>query len=53
VAVGLVAVPCVMYATPVDLTGARPAEHDSLQRRPGYIEYQRTTSVLIPRRPRR
>ncbi len=52
ITVGLVAVPCVMYATLVFLTGARPAEHYSLQKRPGYAEYQRTTSVLVPRPPR-
>ncbi len=52
VALGLIAVPCVMYATLVYLTGARPAEHYSVQKRPGYAAYQRTTSVLVPRRPR-
>ncbi len=52
VALGLVAVPCVLYATLVFLTGARPAEHYSVQKRPGYAAYQRTTSVLIPRPPR-
>lgn len=52
VAVGLIAVPTVMYATLVHLTGARPAEHYSVQKRPGYAAYQRTTSVLIPRPPR-
>lgn len=48
VTLGLVTVPVVLYATLVYLTGARPAEHYSVQKRPGYAAYQRTTSVLVP-----
>ena len=47
-AVALLGAPAVMYFTLVIATGAKPAEYYSVQKRPGYAEYQRTTSVFFP-----
>lgn len=38
----------MMYITLVYLTGAKPAEFFSVQKREGYLEYQRTTSIFFP-----
>lgn len=50
---GLFFVSRLMYQTLVHYTGARPSEYFSVQKRPGYIEYQRTTNMFFPgpRRP--
>jgi steroid 5-alpha reductase family enzyme len=45
---GLVAAPAFMLWTLVYLTGIRPAEHYSVQKRSGYAEYQRTTNRFVP-----
>ena len=47
-ALALVAAPAFMLWTLVYLTGIRPAEHYSAQKRPGYAEYQRTTNRFVP-----
>ena len=44
----LYAAPRIMYSSLVYWTGAEPAEHYSLKRRPRYGEYQATTRVLWP-----
>jgi steroid 5-alpha reductase family enzyme len=41
----------MMYTTLVHYTGAKPAEYYSVQKRPEYKEYQRTTSMFFPKRP--
>ncbi|MBF0238616.1 MAG: DUF1295 domain-containing protein [SAR324 cluster bacterium] len=38
----------MMYTTLVYLTGAVPAEYYSLQKRPQYSEYQKTTNMFFP-----
>lgn len=49
----LVSISRLMYQVLVHHTGARPAEFFSVQKRPGYAEYQRTTNRFFPgpRRP--
>lgn len=42
----------VMYSVLTHYSGAKPAEHYSVQKRPGYAEYQRRTSMFFPRTPR-
>ncbi len=42
----------VMYTTLVHYTGAVPAEYYSVQKRPEYREYQRTTSMFFPKKPK-
>lgn len=46
--IGAVLASVMMYITLVYLTGARPAEYYSVRKRPGYAEYQRTTSMFFP-----
>ncbi|MBH9577253.1 DUF1295 domain-containing protein [Inhella proteolytica] len=41
----------VMYGVLTHYSGAKPAEHYSVLKRPGYAEYQRRTSMFFPRRP--
>jgi steroid 5-alpha reductase family enzyme len=41
----------MMYTTLVHYTGAKPAEYYSVQKRPEYKEYQRTTSIFFPKKP--
>ncbi|MFO1251824.1 MAG: DUF1295 domain-containing protein [Inhella sp.] len=41
----------VMYGVLTHYSGAKPAEHYSVRKRPGYAEYQRRTSMFFPRRP--
>ena len=50
---GLLFVSRIMYVTLVYYTGARPSEFYSLQKRPAYAEYQKTTNRFFPgpRRP--
>jgi steroid 5-alpha reductase family enzyme len=45
---GLAGAPAFMLWTLVFLTGIKPAEHFSSQKRPGYAEYQRTTNGFVP-----
>ena len=45
---GLFFVSRLMYMTLVHYTGARPAEHFSVQKRPDYAQYQRTTNRFFP-----
>ena len=46
--VGLFFVPRLMYLTLVYFTGAKPSEYYSAQKRPDYVEYQRTTRQFFP-----
>jgi steroid 5-alpha reductase family enzyme len=41
----------MMYSTLVYYTGAKPSEYYSVQKRPEYKEYQRTTSMFFPKTP--
>lgn len=45
---GLLFVSRIMYVTLVHYTGARPAEHYSVQKRPEYKAYQQTTNMFFP-----
>lgn len=45
---GLLFVSRLMYVTLVHYTGARPAEHYSVQKRPEYAAYQRSTNRFFP-----
>ena len=47
-AAGLLFVSRIMYLTLVYHTGAKPAEFYSVQKRPDYVEYQRTTNMFFP-----
>jgi steroid 5-alpha reductase family enzyme len=47
-AAGLLFVTRLMYVTLVFHTGAKPSEFYSLQRRPSYRDYQRTTNRFFP-----
>lgn len=49
---GLLFVSRLMYVTLVYHTGATPAEHYSVQKRPSYAAYQRTTNMFFPGPPR-
>lgn len=42
----------IMYVTLVYYTGAKPAEYYSLQKRPGYEEYQKKTNMFFPGKPK-
>ncbi len=46
--VGLLFLSRIMYATLVHFTGAKPSEYYSVQRRPGYRAYQKTTNRFFP-----
>jgi steroid 5-alpha reductase family enzyme len=50
--IGLGFVSRLMYFTLVYYTGAKPAEFYSVQKRPDYAEYQRTTNIFFPGPPR-
>ena len=43
----------IMYLTLVYYTGAIPSEYYSLKKRPEYEEYQKTTSMFFPRKPKK
>ena len=49
---GLLFVSRLLYVTLVHHTGAKPAEFYSVQKRPEYEAYQRTTNVFFPGPPR-
>ena len=51
-AVGLFYTSRFMYTTLVYYTGAVPAEHYSVQKRPEYKDYQETTNIFFPGRPK-
>lgn len=42
----------MMYTTLVHYTGAKPAEFYSVQKRPEYKNYQQTTSIFFPGKPK-
>ncbi len=44
----LIFVSRIMYVTLVHYTGAKPAEHYSVLKRPAYREYQATTNIFFP-----
>ena len=46
--IGLLYASRMMYTTLVYTTGAVPSEHFSVQKRPGYEEYQKTTNRFFP-----
>lgn len=43
----------LMYIVLTHYSGAVPAEYYTVQKRPGYADYQRRTSMFFPRRPLR
>ena len=43
----------MLYVTLVYLTGAKPAEYYSVQKREGYREYQKTTNMFFPWFPKK
>jgi steroid 5-alpha reductase family enzyme len=47
-AAGLVIASAAMYDTLVNQTGAVPAEHFSVEKRPAYRTYQQTTNRFFP-----
>ena len=49
---GLLSVSGLMAYVLLHYTGAKPAEHYSLQSRPDYAEYQQRTSIFVPWFPR-
>lgn len=51
--VGALLASIMMYITLVYLTGAKPAEYFSVQKREGYAHYQRTTSMFFPWFPKK
>jgi steroid 5-alpha reductase family enzyme len=48
VTAGLLFVTRIMYVTLVYLTGAKPSEFYSVQKRPEYADYQRRTNIFFP-----
>lgn len=48
IGLGLLFISRIMYLTLVYLTGAKPAEYYSLQKRPEYKNYQQTTNIFFP-----
>ncbi|HEX8067225.1 MAG TPA: DUF1295 domain-containing protein [Thermoleophilaceae bacterium] len=46
-ALGVVAISGFMYGVLTEFTGAKPAESYSVDKRPGYAEYQRTTNMFF------
>ncbi|MBB3182237.1 DUF1295 domain-containing protein [Variovorax sp. Sphag1AA] len=51
-AAGLLYLSYVMYVVLTRYSGAVPSEYYSVQKRPGYADYQRRVSMFFPRRPR-
>jgi len=45
---GLMTIPWAMYQCLVNYTGARPAEHYTVQKRPAYKEYQKNVNMFVP-----
>merc|ERR1712037_573660 len=45
---GLVTVSWLMYQCLVNYTGAIPAEYYTVQKRPAYVEYQKTVNMFVP-----
>ena len=50
-AAALVYLSYLMYIVLTHYSGAVPAEYYTVQKRPGYADYQRRTSMFFPRRP--
>lgn len=50
-AVALLYLSYVMYVVLTHYSGAVPAEYYTVQKRPGYKDYQRRTSMFFPRKP--
>jgi len=50
---GLLYLSYVMYVVLTRYSGAVPGEYYSVQKRPGYADYQRRVSMFFPRRPLR
>ncbi|NEP61982.1 MAG: DUF1295 domain-containing protein [Symploca sp. SIO2G7] len=48
ITLGLLFVSRIMYVTLVHYTGAKPAEFYSVQKRPAYVDYQKTTNRFFP-----
>jgi len=48
VTAGLLFITRIMYLTLVYLTGAKPSEFYSVQKRPEYADYQRRTNIFFP-----
>ena len=51
-AVALIYLSYVMYVVLTHYSGAVPSEYYSAQKRPGYLEYQRTTNMFFPGPPK-
>jgi steroid 5-alpha reductase family enzyme len=51
-ALALAGAPAFMLWTLLSLTGIKPAEHYSVQKRPGYAAYQMSTNRFVPGRQR-
>jgi len=51
--VGLISLSFLMYWCLVYYTGAKPAEHYSLEKRPEYAQYQKTTNMFFPWLPKK
>ncbi len=49
---GLLFVSRILYLTLVYHTGAKPSEYYSVEKRPEYADYQRTTNIFFPGPPR-
>jgi len=45
---GLIAVTAMMYHCLVNYTGAVPSEFYTVQKRPGYVKYQKTVNMFVP-----
>jgi steroid 5-alpha reductase family enzyme len=52
IAIGSISASLMLYITLVYLTGAKPAEYYSVQKRAGYREYQQKTNMFFPWLPR-
>lgn len=52
IATGLLFLPFTMYQVLTYYSGAVPSEYYSVQKRPGYAEYQRTTNMFFPGAPK-
>jgi steroid 5-alpha reductase family enzyme len=50
--VALLFVSRIMYVTLVHYTGAKPAEYYSIKKRPEYKQYQQTTNMFFPGKPK-
>ncbi len=51
--VGALGASVTMFITLVYLAGAKPAEHYSVKKRQGYVQYQKTTNMFFPWFPKK